>query len=54
MSAMNAIVNKHPATDVSRAEAMAYVEDVVRRSGTSFFWAMRRLSADNQGEVKVT
>ena len=45
MSAMNAIVNKKPATDASRAEAVAHVEDVVRRSGTSFFWAMRRLSA---------
>ncbi|MED5396486.1 MAG: presqualene diphosphate synthase HpnD [Pseudomonadota bacterium] len=48
MSAMNAIVNEYPATDVSRAEAMAYVEDVVRKSGTSFFWAMRRLSADKR------
>jgi len=48
MSTMNAIVREHPATDVSRVEAMAYVEDVVRRSGTSFFWAMRRLSADKR------
>ncbi|MBT7943138.1 MAG: squalene/phytoene synthase family protein, partial [Alphaproteobacteria bacterium] len=29
--------------NISEAEAAAYVEDVVRRSGTSFYWAMRRL-----------
>ncbi|MBL4691014.1 MAG: presqualene diphosphate synthase HpnD [Rhodospirillales bacterium] len=29
-------------------EPSAYVEDVVRRSGTSFYWAMRRLAVDKR------
>ncbi|NQV84254.1 MAG: presqualene diphosphate synthase HpnD [Rhodospirillales bacterium] len=32
-----------PKETISDSEAAAYVEDVVRRSGTSFYWAMRRL-----------
>ncbi len=33
------------ATPPSEAEAAAHVEAIVRRAGTSFYWAMRRLPA---------
>jgi len=33
---------------ISDAEPSAYVENVVRRSGSSFYWAMRRLAVDKR------
>ena len=36
---------------MSTAEAAAYAEAVVRRSGTSFFWAMRVLPADKRNAM---
>ncbi len=44
-SAMTADADRTAAID---PDAKAYVEDVVRRSGTSFFWAMRRLPTDKR------
>ncbi|MDP6120964.1 MAG: presqualene diphosphate synthase HpnD [Rhodospirillales bacterium] len=35
-------------TETSDGEARAYIEAVVRRSGTSFYWAMRRLPKEKR------
>ena len=36
---------------ITEAEAMAHAETVVRRSGSSFFWAMRMLPGEKRGAM---
>jgi len=37
--------------DLSEADLIAHVEAIVRRAGTSFFWAMRRLPEDKRNAM---
>lgn len=39
------------ANDISNTDPIAHVEAIVRRAGTSFFWAMRRLEEDKRNAM---
>lgn len=50
-SAMNAESQTTPAVDAPQADAAQQAEDIVRRSGTSFYWAMRRLPEEKRNAM---